>query len=100
MNATDQHQIQRELQRGMLRCDNDIAQAKKDILNRIQALQRYAADAQDALNRGCGSSSFGCLASNICTMAIDIQRAAAVCEQAERLKNCFETASEAIQQPS
>lgn len=86
----------RDMDRAIRRCEMDIEQANKDIRNRVDGLQRYAQDTKDALDRDCGSSSFGCLASNIATLAIDIQRAAAIKDQAQRLKDMLLSAKEVL----
>lgn len=86
----------RDIDRAIRRCEMDIEQATTDIRNRVEGLLRYAQDTKDALDRDCGSSSFGCLASNIATLAIDIQRAAAIKDQAQRLKDMLNTAKEVL----
>jgi hypothetical protein len=86
----------KEIERSITRCDGEIAAATQAVRNKVAALHRYAAEAEESLARGCGASTFACTATNVSRLAIELAQAAAELDQATRFKDQFQTALDFI----
>ena len=82
----------KEIERSIMRCNNEIATATRLIQNKVDGLRQFAVDAEDSLARGCGAATFGCLAGNVSRLAIELAQASAELSSATRFKEQLQTA--------